>query len=218
MATAIQQPNLDSATHLSAQPSRPSSRRLLFGIVAAAFTLRIIVVALTFRDLTDPANHFERFGNEVGWIARSIIHHQGFSSPFFDLSGPTALLPPLYPYILAGIFKLFGLYSTKSALAILTFNGLCSALTCIPIYLAARLSVNSRLAAFAAWGWAIYPFSIYYSTVVWEWALTALLFTTCLAILLRLHTVESRAVWAGFERDVRRPVEHQHLPAELCQP
>jgi len=198
MATAIQQPNLDSATHLSAQPSRPSSRRLLFGIVAAAFTLRIIVVALTFRDLTDPANHFERFGNEVGWIARSIIHHQGFSSPFFDLSGPTALLPPLYPYILAGIFKLFGLYSTKSALAILTFNGLCSALTCIPIYLAARLSVNSRLAAFAAWGWAIYPFSIYFAVGrVWEFSLTSLLITTCFYLALTLHW-DRPLRWLGF--------------------
>jgi hypothetical protein len=198
MATAIRQPNLDSTTHYSAQSSRPSSKRILLGIVAAAFALRMIIVVLTFRDLTDPANHFERFGNEVGWIARSIVHHQGFSSPFFHLSGPTALLPPLYPYILAGIFKLFGLYSAKSALAILTFNGLCSALTCIPIYLAARLSINARVAAFAAWGWAIYPFSIYFSVGrVWEFSLTSLLITTCFYLALTLHR-DRPLRWLGF--------------------
>ena len=199
MATATLQPTPDDTSDdLNVQPTRPSSRRLLLGIVAAAFALRMIIVALIFRDLTDPTNHFEHFGNEVGWIARSIVHHQGFSSPFFDLSGPTALLPPLYPYILAAIFKVFGIYTAKSALTILTFNSLCSALTCIPIYLAARLSINSRVAAFAAWGWAIYPFSIYFSAGrVWEFSLTSLLITTCFYLALTLHR-DRPLRWLGF--------------------
>jgi hypothetical protein len=196
MATATLQFPSDKATE---NPNaQPSSRSLLMLIVVAAFALRMIIVALTFRDLTDPSNHFEHFGNEVGWIARSIVHHQGFSSPFFDLSGPTALLPPLYPYILAGIFKLFGLYSAKSAFTILTFNGLCSALTCIPIYLAARLSISARVAAFAAWGWAIYPFSIYFAVGrVWEFSLTSLLITSCFYLALTLHR-DRPLRWLGF--------------------
>ena len=199
MATATLQPTPNNATDsFIAQTSQPSNKRLLLGIVAAAFALRMVVVAFIFRDLTDPTNHFERFGNEVGWIARCIAHHQGFSSPFFTLTGPTALLPPLYPYLLAAIFKLFGVYSAKSALTILTFNSLFSALTCIPIYLATRHSVNARVAAFAAWGWAIYPFSIYFSAGrVWEFSLTSLLITTCFYLALRLH-LDRPLRWLGF--------------------
>jgi hypothetical protein len=134
----------------------------------------------------------------MGWVARSIATGHGFGSPFWPLTGPTALVPPGFPYLLAGIFRIFGLYSLHSALAILTLDSLFSALTCIPIYLLARECINDRIARYAGWAWVIYPFSIYYSTVVWEWALTALLFTTCLAVLVRLHTVENPAAWAGF--------------------
>jgi 4-amino-4-deoxy-L-arabinose transferase-like glycosyltransferase len=168
-------------------------------MVAAAWALRMVVVALVFRDISDPVRHYEQFGNEVGWIARSIAAHQGFSSPYFTLTGPTALLPPLYPYLLSVIFRVFGIYSVKSALTILTLNSLFSALTCVPIYLATRLSVNARVAMFAGWGWAIYPFAIYFSAGrVWEYSLTSLLLTTCFWLALSLHLDPRPARWLGF--------------------
>ena len=165
---------------------------------AAAFLIRMIVVALVFRTLPNPAEHFGDFGWELAWVARSIATGHGFGSPFWPLTGPTALVPPGFPYLLAGVFHLFGLFTLKSALAILTLDSLFSALTCIPIYFLARHTAGTRIARYAAWAWVVYPFSIYYSTVVWEWALTALLFTTCLAILFRLHAIEPPAAWAGF--------------------
>jgi 4-amino-4-deoxy-L-arabinose transferase-like glycosyltransferase len=172
--------------------------RLLL-MVAAAWALRMVVVAAFFRDVADPVRHYEQFGNEVGWIARSIAAHQGFSSPFFTLTGPTALLPPVYPFILSVIFRVFGIYSVKSALTILTLNSLFSALTCVPIYLATRLSVNARVAMFAGWGWAIYPFAIYFSAGrVWEFSLTSLLVTTCFWLALSLHLDPRPAHWLGF--------------------
>ena len=172
--------------------------RLLL-MVAAAWALRMVVVAAVFRDVADPARHYEQFGYEVGWIARSIAHHQGFSSPFFTLTGPTALLPPLYPYLLSVIFRVFGVYSVKSALTILTLNSIFSALTCVPIYLATRLSVNARVAMFAGWCWAIYPFAIYFSAGrVWEFSLTSLLVTTCFWLALSLHLDPRPARWLGF--------------------
>jgi hypothetical protein len=178
-------------------PSSRQSRKLLL-MVAAAWALRMVVVAVIFRDLPDPARHYERFGNEVGWVARSIALHQGFSSPFFPLTGPTALLPPLYPCLLSVLFRVFGVYSAKSALTILTLNSLFSSLTCVPIYLATRLSVNARVAMFAGWGWAIYPFAIYFSAGrVWEFSLTSLLLTTCFWFALSLHR-QQPARWLGF--------------------
>ncbi len=167
-------------------------------MVAAAFLIRMIVVALVVRDLPDPTREFEQFGWEMGWVARSIAIGHGFSSPFFPLTGPTALVPPLYPYLLAGVFRVFGVYSLHSGLAILTFNSLASALTCIPVDLLARDTAGPRTARWAAWAWVVYPFSIYYSTLVWEWALTALLFTTCLWLLTRLHTRPRMFSWIGF--------------------
>jgi 4-amino-4-deoxy-L-arabinose transferase-like glycosyltransferase len=168
-------------------------------MVGAAWALRMVVVAFIFRALPDPASHYESFGNEVGWIARSIALHRGFSSPFFPVTGPTALLPPLYPYLLAAIFKLFGVYTAKSALTILSLNSLFSALTCVPIYLAARVSLNARAAAFAGWAWAIYPFAIYFSAGrVWEFSLTSLLLTTCFWLALTLHLHPRPFRWLAF--------------------
>ena len=172
--------------------------RLLL-MVAASWAIRMVVVALIFRDFSDPARHYDSFGNEVGWVARSIAWNQGFSSPFYLLSGPTALLPPLYPYLLSVIFRIFGVYSAASALTILTLNSVFSALTCLPVYLATRLSLNARVAMFAGWGWAIYPFAIYFSAGrVWEYSLTSLLLTTCFWLALRLHLQRPvRWLWFG---------------------
>ena len=177
-------------------PESPAA--LLIRAVAAAFLIRMIVVAMVFRSLPNPAEHYGDFGWELAWVARSIATGHGFGSPFWPLTGPTALVPPGFPYLLAGVFHLFGLFTLKSAFAILTLDSLFSALTCIPIYFLASHTAGTRIARYTAWAWVVYPFSIYYSTVVWEWALTALLFTTCLAILLRLHTIELPAAWAGF--------------------
>jgi len=197
MATATLRPTSDEAMDRAGSLDSRQSRKLAL-MVAGAWALRMVVVAAIFRDLPDSARHYESFGNEVGWIARSIAWHQGFSSPYFILTGPTALLPPLYPYLLSVIFRVFGVYSASSAFTILTLNSLFSALTCVPIYLAARISFNSRLALYAGWGWAIYPFAIYFSAGrVWEFSLTSLLLTTCFWLALELH-FRRPARWLGF--------------------
>ncbi len=177
-------------------PASPTA--LLLRMIGAALLIRLAIVVLVFRDLPDAAHDFEQFGWEMGWTARSIAIGQGFGSPFFPLTGPTALVPPGYPYLLAAIFRLFGLFTLHSAFAILSLNALFSALTCIPIYFIASDSTSPRIARFAGWAWVIYPFSIYYSTIVWEWSLTALLFSTCLCLLLRLDRIHRACVWIAF--------------------
>jgi 4-amino-4-deoxy-L-arabinose transferase-like glycosyltransferase len=204
MATATIRPlPIDQAlgpdeTNGSSGSQEQSPGRLLALVVSVALAIRLIVAAFIFRGLSDPADHFQSFGEEVGWIARSIALHRGFSSPFFPTTGPTALLPPLYPYLLAGVFKVFGIYSTSSALVILFLNSLFSALTCIPIYLATRISVNARTARYAGWAWAIYPFAIYFSAGrVWEYSLTSLILTTCFWLALTLDRTSHPARWLG---------------------
>ena len=174
-----------------------SSTALLLRAVSAAFFIRMIVVLLIYRSLPGSCPNFGGFGWELGWVAGSIANGHGFSSPFWPATGPTALVPPVFPYLLAGIFRVFGIYSLHSGVAILSLDSLFSALTCIPVYFIAKSAASRRLAGFAAWAWVVYPFSVYYSTVVWEWSLTALLFTSCLAILLRLHTIHRTSIWIG---------------------
>jgi hypothetical protein len=48
-------------------------------------------------------------GQETGSIAASIAAGQGFSSPFYAPSGPTAWVSPVFPYILGAVFKLMAL-------------------------------------------------------------------------------------------------------------
>ncbi len=167
--------------------------------VMAALAVRLVVVGFVFRDQTAPADHHAQFGWEMGWVARSIALGHGFSSPFDPATGPTALVPPLFPYLLAGVFRVFGLYTAGAAFAILAINSLFSALTCVPVYLSARYAAGERVALAAAWGWAVYPYSIYFSAArVWDYALTALLFTVCFYVGQRLHRRTSAAAWVGF--------------------
>ena len=135
----------------------------------------------------------------MGWTARSIFLGQGFSSPFLPThTGPTALVPPIYPYLLAGVFRLFGLYTPLAAFAILIFNSICSALTCIPLFFLVRNSLDNRMGRIAAFAWAIYPFAVYFSADrVWDYALTTLLFTCCLLWAQKLH-LRGYLAWIGF--------------------
>jgi 4-amino-4-deoxy-L-arabinose transferase-like glycosyltransferase len=140
-----------------------------------------------------------KFGFETGRIAASIASGQGFSSPLQGLSGPTAWLPPIYPYMLAGIFKLFGVYSANSALVALTLNSLFSALNCVTIFYIGRKTFGPKVAIWAAWSWAFFPYAVFWSTNwVWATSLSALLFSlVCLASLYLEHSNTATA-WLGF--------------------
>ena len=187
---------------MSAQWSRcAASAFFLPCVFLFAFALRLTVVACLLSHVSSHTIDYNDFGWEsweMGWTARSLFLGQGFSSPFLPLSGPTALVPPLYPYLLAGGFHLFGLNTVKVAFAVLGLNSFFSALTCVPLYFLARRTLGSRLASFAAIGWALYPFAIYFSaTRVWDYALTSLLFTCCLLVAQTLHR-RSPWAWLGF--------------------
>lgn len=169
--------------------STPSGRRqfhhsILF-IVLVALLLRLAVIGIghTYR-ITPRRDHFQ-FGWEMGRLARSIASGQGFSSPTDVPTGPSAWAPPVYPYVLAGVFKLFGIYTAASAWVILTFNSIFAALTCLPLYRIAEKTYGIGVARATAWAWAVFPYFLYWPTrVVWETSLTTFLLS--LALLLTL--------------------------------
>src|SRR5712692_3701420 len=173
-------------------------RRSLFWMVVAGLSLRLVVVSLVYTAQLDPAQDSFAFGYEAGRIARSLALGQGFSAPYHEATGPTAQQTPVYPYLLAGVFQLFGIYTATSALVILTLNSLFSALTCIPVALVAREAFGPRVAWWAGWAWAIFPYAVLMSTLIWETTLTTLLLSLLVLATVRLVRPARPAAWLGY--------------------
>jgi hypothetical protein len=88
------------------------SRRSLLWMVLVGLAIRLVVVGFLYPERLNPERDHWRFAGETGRIAQSIVEGSGFSSPFFGFTGPTAIMPPIYPLLLAGVFRLFGTYTT----------------------------------------------------------------------------------------------------------
>ena len=175
--------------------SVPSPPRSIWFIVLVALLLRIAVVTIghTYR-ITPRRDHFQ-FAWEMGRIARSIATGQGFSSPTDLPTGASAWAPPLYPYILAAVFRLFGVYSALSAWVILSFNSVFGALTCWTLYRIGQRMYDERVARAAAWTWALFPYAIYWPVrVVWETSLSAFFMSVVLLWTLEMDD-ESPSRW-----------------------
>ncbi|MGP0019632.1 MAG: ArnT family glycosyltransferase [Candidatus Sulfotelmatobacter sp.] len=168
-------------------------------IVAIALLVRLgwIVIGHTYRFKNTDDNF--SFGWEMGRIAASLASGDGFSSPFGPATGPTAWEPPLYPYLTAGVFLVFGIYSKASAFVLLSLNSVFSALTCIPIFLIARRIFSEKVAIGSAWAWALLPNIIFWCThAIWETSLAALLLTTIFWLALTLEDREGWVPWLQF--------------------
>jgi 4-amino-4-deoxy-L-arabinose transferase-like glycosyltransferase len=168
-------------------------------MVIVALVLRLVVMTFLYPERTDPYRDHWRCGGEAGRIARSITQGEGFSNPLFGKTGPTAWLAPAFPYLLAGIFKIFGVYSKASAIAALALDCLFSALTCIPIYFIAQKHFGEKAAAWAGWAWAFFPYAIFFSAdFIWATTLTTLLMSLVFLVALHLETSSSVWHWVGF--------------------
>src|SRR5215475_7018521 len=168
-------------------------------IVAIAFFIRLVVALSLIGDQFSPErNHFS-FGWETGRIARSIALGEGFSSPFHVPTGPTAWMTPVYVYLLAAVFKVFGIYTLKSAVVMLTLNSLFSALTCLTVFFIADKSFGRVIAIRAGWVWALFPYAIDFAACrVWGDCLNTLLFSLLFLAALRLEDMTSLRAWLGF--------------------
>ena len=168
-------------------------------MTSIAFALRFgyIVLHHTYRFKTLD-NNFS-FGFEMGRIGAAIATGHGFADPFQGHTGPTAWEPPLYPYLIAGVFKIAGVYTPASALILLSLNSLFSALTCIPLFLIARKCFNEKVAVGTAWLWALLPSVMYWCTRwVWETSLAALLLAVIFWLTLQMEEAQGIKPWIVF--------------------
>ena len=150
---------------------------ILLIVILAALSVRLLLM-LTLQSYIISENHTTTrrdvengwaFGYEAGRIAKSLATGEGFSSPFPSPTGSTAWLMPLYPFFLALIFKLFGIYTIQAAVATLTIHCLISALTCIPLYHIAKKLFTRNIGYITAVAFAFYPPSIWHAiNTIWD--------------------------------------------------
>jgi 4-amino-4-deoxy-L-arabinose transferase-like glycosyltransferase len=187
----------------SGSPQNPvlpaeSREAAVWAAIAVAFLARFGWVLLAHKYRSTSADHFD-FGQEIGCIARSLASGHGFSSPFPEPSGPTTWIAPVYPFLTATVFKIFGIYSTASALVMLGFNCAASALTCLPLFAIAQEVTNRRVALVSTWLWAVLPpFMIWAVEWVLDATLTTLVFTCLILLTIRLSRDMTLRRWIGF--------------------
>lgn len=167
-------------------------------ILLVGLLLRLAVVPFNrylFEDLLD-AEHVHCW--EQGNTARALLAGQGFGSPFQSVQ-PSAIMPPVYPLVVAGFFRVMGVHTPLAIYSIHIFDCIVNVLAVIPVFLMARRSFGERVGWWAAWTWACFPYGIYFSAA-WAWSTHLLLLGLCWLLYLaqKLEDSPRLGLWAGF--------------------
>src|SRR5215470_3183157 len=107
-------------------------------ITATAFLLRVGFVWHQQGIISHDVLASAPFENEAGNIANALSQGRGFSDAFRKPTGPTAWLSPVYPALLAAIFRVFGQFTYSSFLAAAILNCVFSSAATIPLYFVGR--------------------------------------------------------------------------------
>ncbi len=171
--------------------------RAPWSVFWVAFVVRVLYLTLAHTYRVRPYDDHMLFGEEMGRIARALATGFGFADPFRGHTGPTAWVGPLFPLLLGGVFKLFGVFTPQSAWVILTIDSLFSALTTRTTWEIAARCFNRNVALWSAWIWALYPAAMQYAVRwVWDTSLSTFLFSWMLVVALRLRAERTPPRWA----------------------
>jgi 4-amino-4-deoxy-L-arabinose transferase-like glycosyltransferase len=194
----------------------PATRPHTLAILAVALLLRLLV--LWFVIARFPHNWLYSRGIELGTLAQSLVAGQGLSSPFGGSTGPTALLAPGYPAIIALFFRIFGSFTFTAAIAVMAMQLLFSLLTVFFIMQVARRSFGIRTANISGAFWAVSLPLIWMPTIFWETCLSALLLVSMMALALHCERSPSGPLWAlmGAYSGLAGLVNPSLLPALLA--
>jgi 4-amino-4-deoxy-L-arabinose transferase-like glycosyltransferase len=181
-----------------ASAMRMNLPRFFLWLLPLSFALQVAAIGMFHEYRTRPGDdHFE-FGWEMGRVGRSIALGQGFSNPYDGNTGPSAWEPPLYPFLIGGVFKLFGIYTQTSAWALLTINSIFATLTTIPIFLIARRTFGDHVAQWSACAWALNPYVWYWSIHwIWDTTLTPFLLACIFLLALELAGMETFPLYSS---------------------
>ncbi len=180
-------PRIGIKTASGMRPHRPA-------ILATALLLRLLI--LWFVIARFPHNWLYSRGIELGTLAQSLVAGQGLSSPFGGSTGPTALLAPGYPAIIALFFRIFGSFTFAAAIAVMAMQLVFSLLTVFLIMHVARQSFGIRTANTSGMFWAVSLPLIWMPTIFWETCLSTLLLVGMMALGLYCEQKPSGPLWA----------------------
>ena len=179
--------------------SRLHDSTVLVLILLMALALRVGFAADQVRRIPRAALAEAPFAQETGNIAYAVATGKGFSNPFRRETGPTAWLTPVYPLIVAGAFKIFGVFSVESFFFLVFLNIVFSAAVCLPIFFSGRIVAGSAVGLCAALLWAIFPAAMMMPFEwIWDTSLSALLAATILWATLELGDSHRLRHWLGY--------------------
>ena len=165
-----------------------------FAIVLLALVARLLVLWFVVERF--PHKWLFSRGIELGTLAQSLVAGQGLISPFGGSTGPTALLAPGYPAVIALVFRIFGSLTFPAAIAVMVMQVLFSAMTVLLTMHVAEKCFDSRAADLAGAFWAVSLPLVWMPTIFWETCLSALLLVGMIALALRCEEKPSRLLWA----------------------
>jgi 4-amino-4-deoxy-L-arabinose transferase-like glycosyltransferase len=157
-------------------------------IAAVAVLVRVLYLVSRVRLIPADVLAAAPFENEVGNMAAALAQGKGFCCVFRQLTGPTAWVAPVYPLLVAGIFKVFGTFTLAAFYSAVLLNCIFSALVCFPLYSAATRITGHSSAILATWLWAFLPNGVIIPYAwIWDSSLSAFLAALLLWLTLRLE-------------------------------
>ncbi len=168
--------------------STVSHHRQTAAVLGLAFALRLLVIWTVLHHY--PSGWLFTRGIEMGLLAKSVLAGQGLSSPFGGNTGPTAFIAPVYPLLVALVFKIFGPFSTASALVIMSAQTVLNLLTILLIMYVARRLFNQAAATVSGLIWACSLPLIWMPTIFWETSLSCCLLLGLITLVMRYRDVD----------------------------
>ena len=169
---------------------------------ARPHTFVILTLALATRSLTllfvmqrFPHMWLYSRGIELGTLAQSLVAGHGLSSPFGGATGPTALLSPGYPLVIALCFLIFGSFTFQAAVAVMVLQLLFSLGTVLLVIQIAEHCFGARAANLAGTFWAVSLPLVWMPTIFWETCLSTLLLLGMVALSLRAVARPRTILW-----------------------
>lgn len=165
-------------------------------MVLVALLIRLLLILIK-REYVITDGYWSGF--EMANLARSLVQGHGFASPWGGATGPSAWTAPIYPWLIALTFRIFGVFSHGAAFALLTLNSIFAALTCWTLYRIGYRVFGETVAICAGWLWAIHPASIYFSVLwIWETSLSAFLLSLVFLLTLEMAEDDRLLSWLGY--------------------
>jgi 4-amino-4-deoxy-L-arabinose transferase-like glycosyltransferase len=176
-------------------PDKTGYRTLYILLLVCGFLMRFGFAVLK-KTYIPASGSILPFGVEVCNIAEHIVLGKGFSSPFRMDTGPTAWIAPVYPYMCALVFRVFGIYSVASASVLIGIQCIIGAATGITIHALGRRTMGAQVGFWAAWIWALSPiFFRWPVSWIWDFTASAFLLSSVFIVTLDVAEKNTRKLW-----------------------